>query len=189
MCFNRKCTLTTTQNTQGEAVKRIRGVILVAVAVLVLFSGTFPAIASAREARLVFDPNRHTLTYFSATGARKVYRATGGADWCPDVRRPCKTPAGTYRIGIKYGPEYRSKTYPLACYRPCKDSACKPKSACGAIMPHFMKFAGKRFGIHAGTVSRNNSHGCIHVPSSVARFLSDTLPIGTPVTVLPYLHR
>lgn len=167
--------------------KRIRGIILVTVPFLFFFLKHFPLLPP-QERRAWSLIQIGTRSHISPQ--RELAKSIGQ----PVAQTGAQTSstsnaAGTYRIGIKYGPKYRSKTYPLACYQPCKDGTCKPKSACGAAMPHFMKFAGKRFGIHAGTVSRNNSHGCIHVPSSVARFLSDTLPIGTPVTVLPYIYQ
>lgn len=152
----------------------LKNLIFCVVIILSVSSTSF----AAGEERLVFDPKTHTLTHYGPDGEMVArYPAVGGADWCPDVRRPCRSPVGTFRIISKHGPGYRSGTYPLSC---------RNKARCGARMPYLMKFT-SRAGIHAGRVPRRNvSHGCVRVPLDVAKELSRVIPVGTPVIVHPY---
>jgi lipoprotein-anchoring transpeptidase ErfK/SrfK len=51
-------------------------------------------------------------------------------------------------------------------------------------MPFFMRLNCRDFGMHEGSVSDHfASHGCIRLPSDVARRLFREVPIGTLVTI------
>jgi L,D-transpeptidase catalytic domain len=53
----------------------------------------------------------------------------------------------------------------------------------GARMPYFMRFNGG-YGMHAGYVPRfRASHGCIRLPTRMARHFFENTPDGTPVIV------
>jgi len=51
-------------------------------------------------------------------------------------------------------------------------------------MPYFMRLNCRDFGMHAGVVaSYPASHGCIRLPSGVARRLFSEIPVGTVVMI------
>ena len=62
----------------------------------------------------VFDPKQFKYAAYNSHGFRvKSGRASGGALWCPDVGRACKTPRGIFKVMGKRGYECRSSKYPL----------------------------------------------------------------------------
>lgn len=122
----------------------------------------------------VFNPRSLTWTVYGSNG--QIIRsghAVGGRGYCPDIRRGCRTPVGSYRIYQKAGPNFKSSKYPV------------PHG--GAPMPWAMFFHG-HYAIHgANSVPNYNaSHGCIRVYPSDARYLSSILPYGTRVIVRSY---
>ena len=65
----------------------------------------------------IFNPN--TLVWKAVNEHGKVVRTgrgSGGSNYCADVRRGCKTPAGQYRIISKGNAGCRSSRYPLGSY-------------------------------------------------------------------------
>jgi lipoprotein-anchoring transpeptidase ErfK/SrfK len=136
---------------------------------------------SGKNQKIVVNLSLFELRLYE--GERIVFEsiATGGASWCDDIQRTCKTPPGTYRIIKKHGVNYRSKTYPVVC---------RKKERCGASMPYYLEFSGEKFGIHGGFVSReplaHRSHSCIRIPLKKALELHNRVDPGAPVVVLPY---
>lgn len=132
---------------------------------------------------ILIDLNRFRLCLYDDFG-RMIFSsiATGGAMWCNDVGRSCKTPPGEYEIGEKHDSEYFSKSYPVSCV---------DAPRCGAIMPYYLEFKGKNFGIHAGFVPRNPlqhiSHGCVRIPFPNAKRLHKMVSVGMKVRILPYV--
>lgn len=84
---------------------------------------------------------------------------SGGRDWCPDVNRSCRTPAGTYYIQSKGGYGCSSSKYPI------------PNG--GAPMPYCMYFHGG-YALHASTEvpGYNASHGCVRIFLKDAEWLN-----------------
>lgn len=126
----------------------------------------------------VFSPRSLTWKAYNSKGkVIKSGRASGGASYCRDIKRSCRTPVGHFRIRSKGAPNCKSSRYPLG--------------KGGAKMPYCMFFTG-HYAIH-GSYSlpkRNASHGCIRVSPTAARWLSKNfLKIGTKVVVLPYSKR
>ncbi len=101
-------------------------------------------------------------------------RGSGGSNYCPDVKRACRTPTGTFRMIGKRGANCRSSRYPLG--------------KGGAPMPYCMFFS-KHYAIHGSpdVPNHNASHGCIRVKPHDARWLHQHfMEIGTKVIVKPY---
>lgn len=124
----------------------------------------------------IFDPKATAWAAYDAQGNRvKTGRASGGADFCEDVGRPCRTVTGSYRVYSKKGEECRSSIYPI-------------ETNGGARMPYCMHFHGG-YSIHAAydVPNYNASHGCIRVLPSAAQWLNqDFIDIGTTVVVKSY---
>lgn len=123
----------------------------------------------------VFNPN--TLTWKAIDSNGQVVRTgkgSGGRKYCPDIKRGCKTPSGSFNIISKGGPGCKSSKYPLG--------------RGGAPMPYCMFFS-RYYGIHGSydVPNYNASHGCIRVQPGEARWLSQNfIKIGTRVIVKPY---
>lgn len=101
-------------------------------------------------------------------------RGSAGRSYCPDIRRSCRTPSGTFYIQSKGSAACRSSRYPLG--------------KGGAPMPYCMFFS-KYYAIHGSydVPNHNASHGCIRVKPEDARWLSrHFIQIGTKVIVKPY---
>lgn len=124
---------------------------------------------------VVFNPR--SLQWKAINDNGKVVRtgrASGGRGYCPDIKRSCRTPTGTYNVIAKSGPSCRSSRYPVG--------------KGGAPMPYCMFFS-KYYAIHGSpdVPNRNASHGCIRVVPSDARWLNQNfVHIGTKVVVKPY---
>lgn len=64
-----------------------------------------------------------------------------------------------------------------------KDAAPEGSSFRGAKMPYFLRFHGG-YGLHAGRVpNQPASHGCVRLPSEMARHFFESAQMGTPVQV------
>ncbi|KTD20642.1 L,D-transpeptidase [Legionella londiniensis] len=123
-----------------------------------------------------FIYNPKTLRWKAVKNGRVIRtgRGSGGRSYCPDVKRSCRTPTGTYRIISKRGPSCRSSRYPVG--------------RGGAPMPYCMFFS-KYYAIHGSpdVPNYNASHGCIRVKPHDARWLHQNfLHIGSKVVVQPY---
>lgn len=129
---------------------------------------------AASNKAFIYDPRTFKWT---ATQNGKVIRTgsgSGGAKYCSDVKRACKTPSGTFKVYSKGGATCRSSRYPLG--------------KGGAPMPHCMFFK-KNYAIHGSpdVPKRNASHGCIRVKTKEARWLhKNFIDVGTRVVVKPY---
>ncbi len=133
-------------------------------------------ISSAALAQKVFVFNPRTLMWYAYDNGQLVNsgRASGGAGYCKDINRSCRTPSGTYAVRSIGGPGCKSTRYPL------------PNG--GAPMGYCMHFS-KFYAIHASNSvpNYNASHGCIRVQPADARWLSQNfMRIGTKVVVKPY---
>ncbi|HRD70071.1 MAG TPA: L,D-transpeptidase [Legionella sp.] len=123
----------------------------------------------------IFNPN--TLSWKAINENGKVIRTgrgSGGKGYCSDIRRGCKTPAGSYRIISKGGAGCRSSRYPVG--------------RGGAPMPYCMFFS-KYYAIHGSydVPNYNASHGCVRVKPGDANWLSKNfIRIGTRVVIKPY---
>jgi lipoprotein-anchoring transpeptidase ErfK/SrfK len=124
---------------------------------------------------VVFSPR--TLRWQAIDSKGKVVRtgrASGGRSYCPDIKRSCRTPSGSYRVISEGGPGCRSSRYPVG--------------KGGAPMPYCMFFS-KYYAIHGSpdVPGYNASHGCVRVPTSDARWLNQNfVSVGTRVIVKPY---
>lgn len=125
----------------------------------------------------IFDPNYGAWAVYDAQGNRvNVGRASGGQEYCSDLKHSCRTVAGSFQIIRKQGFDCKSSKYPL-------------NTGGGASMPYCMHFQAKGYAIHGSPYvpNYNASHGCIRVESRAARWLNeDFLAVGSTVIVLPY---
>ena len=123
----------------------------------------------------VFNPRTHRWYAYNGRGRLvKSGRASGGANYCPDIGRACRTPSGSYRIISKRGASCRSSRY--------------PKGRGGAPMPYCMFFS-KYYAVHGSydVPNRNASHGCIRVTPAAAKWLyRNFMHIGTRVIIKSY---
>ncbi len=137
----------------------------------------FPlTISSSGVKRFIFDPNVYAWAAYDSEGHRVMTgSASGGKDFCEDVRRPCRTVTGTFRIYNKKGVDCISGELPV-------------ETEGGAKMPYCMYFY-RGFTIHAAyeVPNQNSSHGCIRVLPSAAKWLNEEfLTLGSQVVVLAY---
>lgn len=152
---------------------------------LVFLSSFFSMEAKAQEAVSVMNKqfagtfvyNPRTLRWSAINSSGKVIRtgrASGGRGYCPDLRRSCRTPTGTFHVISKRGFSCKSSRYPVG--------------RGGAPMPYCMFFS-KNYAIHGSydVPNYNASHGCIRVPVNDARWLNNNfMSIGTKVIVKSY---
>ncbi len=127
------------------------------------------------ERAFVFSPRHKMWAAYDSDGYLVASgKANGGAAYCPDIGRPCRTPGGTFRVRSKGSPSCVSSKFPVGVG--------------GAAMPYCMFFHGG-YAIHGSPYisNRNGSHGCIRVRTSAAKWLSHNfMRGGTKVVVLPY---
>jgi len=124
----------------------------------------------------IFDPKLTAWAAYDAQGNRiQTGRASGGADFCEDIGRSCRTVTGKYRVYSKKDADCRSSKYPI-------------ETNGGARMPYCMHFHGG-YSIHAAydVPNYNASHGCIRVLPSAAQWLNQNfIDVGTTVEVRSY---
>lgn len=123
----------------------------------------------------IFNPRSLTWKAINQNGkVVKSGRASGGSGYCPDIKRSCRTPSGTYHVFSKRGADCRSSKYPIG--------------RGGSRMPYCMFFS-KNYAIHGSyhVPKHNASHGCIRVRPGDAQWLHrNFIKIGTKVVVQPY---
>lgn len=123
----------------------------------------------------IFNPRALQWSAVDASGrVIRAGRASGGRKYCPDIRRGCKTPVGTFHVNSMGGAGCKSSRYPLGHG--------------GAAMPYCMFFT-KLYAIHGSyeVPNYNASHGCIRVVPSDALWLRNNfIHVGTKVIVRPY---
>lgn len=122
----------------------------------------------------VFSPRK--LRWYAYENGRLIRsgRASGGAGYCADVKRGCRTPVGNFSVKRKGPASCKSSKFPLG--------------RGGAPMPYCMFFY-HGFAIHGSydVPNHNASHGCIRVEPKAAAWLSNHfMRIGTKVKVTPY---
>jgi len=129
----------------------------------------------------VFDPKKGAWAAYNAKGKQVGGgRASGGGDYCEDIKRSCRTVVGTFRVYKKGDGDCESGLYPVSTYPGAEPG--------GAPMPYCMYFSGG-YTIHGADdiPFHNASHGCIRVTWQAAEWLSKSfIDIGTKVLVLPY---
>jgi hypothetical protein len=107
-------------------------------------------------------------------------------------RKGFETPPGSYRVIQKnknhvsnlYG-DFVSESGSVVKKNvdTSKDKAPAGSSFRGAKMPYFLRFY-QGYGMHAGRVPRYRaSHGCVRLPSHMAKHFFENTPSGTPVVV------
>ncbi|PJD94333.1 MAG: L,D-transpeptidase [Legionella sp.] len=142
-------------------------------AAIFILTGFYSEFALANT--FIFNPK--TLTWKAVNEQGKIVRAgkgSGGRSYCPDIRRSCRTPSGTYSIISKGSASCRSSRYPVG--------------KGGAAMPYCMFFS-RYYAIHGSydVPHYNASHGCVRVKPNDARWLNrNFIRIGTKVIILPY---
>jgi hypothetical protein len=129
----------------------------------------------AMNGEFIYNPRSLKWTAINDQGqVVRTGRGSGGRSYCPDIKRSCRTPTGTYHVIAKRGADCRSSRYPLGVG--------------GAAMPYCMFFS-KYYAVHGSydVPNRNASHGCIRVtPSDAAWLHRHFMKIGTTVVVKPY---
>lgn len=89
----------------------------------------------------------------------KQGRVSGGKNYCPDVKRQCRTVTGTYTVYSKRGAGCKSSKYPVG--------------KGGAPMPYCMFFH-KGYAMHGSNhvPNFNASHGCVRMHPTDAKWLN-----------------
>lgn len=142
------------------------------------YSSRLPSHIDTRGEKVVLiDPRVHVWGAYGPNGDLiKSGLATAGASYCPDIKRACKTKAGTFRVQSMRGASCKSSIYPL------------PKG--GAPMPYCMFFNNHQ-GMHGSSpgnvIEGNISHGCVRMQVGDAAWLQNNfVKVGTKVIVKPY---
>ena len=134
-----------------------------------------PQRVSYNEKVIIINPRKHVWGAYSADGNLiRAGLATSGASWCPDVKRACRTKAGSFRIQSLGHSGCKSTRYPLG--------------KGGAPMPYCM-FFNKNQGLHGSyqLAEANLSHGCVRISVEDARWVRFNFAnIGTKVIVMSY---
>jgi hypothetical protein len=138
----------------------------------------FPPTRPATGNRVfMFSPRRGAWAAYDEQGKRvNTGKASGGASYCSDIGRSCRTVVGTFRVYAKGDSGCISGRYPVETHG-------------GAPMPYCMHFHPKGYAIHGSynIPNYNASHGCIRVTPPVARWLNQNfMQTGSTVMVLPY---
>jgi hypothetical protein len=128
----------------------------------------------------VFDPKLYLWAVYNEQGKKiKSGDASGGKEYCPDLKESCRTVTGTFQVITKKDADYKSTQFPIR-----KEG----KSSGGASMPYSMHFH-KGYAIHGAkqVTHKHVSHGCIHVSLDHAKWLNNEfIEIGTQIIVRPY---
>ena len=148
-------------------------------------SGTFWNDTGRGPARIVVDLGEQRAYFYR--GKRIVGRSTISSG-----RKGFETPPGKYRV-IQKDEDHVSNLYGdfiaedgtvvQSNVDVRKDARPSGSRFDGAEMPYFLRFRGG-YGMHAGYVPRHRaSHGCIRMPTRMARRFYEAARIGTPVIV------
>lgn len=154
--------------------KRIRYLMILIGTIFSGLTGILVSETAYAAKTFIFDPS--ALMWYAYQDGELINsgHASGGANYCKDIKRGCHTPSGVFQVYNKGGPDCRSSRFPL------------PNG--GAPMPYCMYFRGG-YAIHgANSVpGYNASHGCIRVRPAAARWLSQNfVDYGTKVVVKSY---
>ncbi|TAK74971.1 MAG: L,D-transpeptidase, partial [Gammaproteobacteria bacterium] len=141
-------------------------------------------IDAPNEKVIMVDLNLHAWGAYDSEGTLIRWGpATGGADWCRDIGRSCRTKSGTFRIYSLGSSSCVSTKFPI------------PRG--GAPMPYCMFFNGGQalHGSPGQVIKDNASHGCVRLFVDDAEWLrydfvdppmEENNYRGTKVVVLPY---
>lgn len=136
------------------------------------------------ERTVIFDPSLFAWGAYDSDGSLVRWGpATGGAGWCKDIGRSCRTKSGSFRINSMGSSNCVSSKFPM------------PNG--GAPMPYCMFFNGGQalHGSPGQVVKGNVSHGCVRLFVQDAEWLryefveppSESNDYqGTKVIVKPY---
>ena len=130
---------------------------------------------STSEKVIIVDPKTHVFGAYGADG--KLIRAglaSAGANWCEDIKRPCRTKEGSYRVYFLGSVDCVSSLYPI------------PHG--GAPMPYCMFFNGYQ-ALHGSphVTEGNISHGCVRLREEDAEWLRfNFVEVGTKIIIMPY---
>jgi lipoprotein-anchoring transpeptidase ErfK/SrfK len=127
------------------------------------------------ERMVLVSPREHAWGAYDSDGRLvKSGLASAGADWCPDVGRPCRTWEGSFRVQKMGGRGCTSPSFPI------------PRG--GAPMPYCMYFNPYQ-ALHGSYDVRhaNISHGCVRMRVADAYWLQKNfVGIGTLVVIQSY---
>ena len=166
---------------QGKIIRVPRNL---ASASLLDFSPFPKNIDDIEERTVIFDPSLFAWGAYDSDGSLVRWGpATGGAGWCKDIGRSCRTKAGSFRINSMGSSNCVSSKFPI------------PNG--GAPMPYCMFFNGGQalHGSPGQVVKENVSHGCVRLFVQDAEWLryefveppSESNDYkGTKVIVKPY---
>jgi lipoprotein-anchoring transpeptidase ErfK/SrfK len=144
--------------------------------------GAVPAkIQGSGSKTFIFNPRAHSWALYDGSGNRVAQGvANGGAGYCPDVGRGCKTPQGSFRVNSKGSVSCKSSRFPI---KRVHGRVVRG----GAPMPYCMFFTNNH-AIHGYShlTNANVSHGCIRVSNSAAAMLHNNLTVGSRVIVKSY---
>lgn len=139
--------------------------------------GRLPEKIQTSEKTVIVDPRQHAWGAYDSQGnLLKTGLASAGSSYCPDLKRPCHTSVGTYRIQSLGEVSCKSKIFPM------------PRG--GAPMPYCMYFHGG-MALHGSpdpeVQDANISHGCVRMHVADAEWLRYNFAnVGTRVVVKPY---
>ena len=138
--------------------------------------GSMPSTIDRQGNVIVVDLCRHQLGAYANGQLVRQCPVSGGASYCPDINKSCRSPVGNFRIHNKKQTHYSTR-YPVERWKP------------RAIMPNSLFFNGG-YAIHATTSyirGIHESHGCIRTTYDCSNWLFHNFArIGTPVIVKPY---
>jgi len=125
---------------------------------------------------IVFDPRKLAWAAYDEDGDLVRWGpAAGGAGWCSDVGRSCRTIRGEFTMYHKRGEWCKSSKFPVGYG--------------GAPMPHCMFFY-RGFAMHGSPIvpGYNASHGCIRLFNEDAKWLNEEFIDlkNTKVIIKPY---
>lgn len=109
---------------------------------------------------IAIDLSKRTWAAYTPSGELlKWGRVSGGKNYCADLKRGCRTPAGTFTVYTKQGAGCKSRKFPLG--------------KGGAKMPYCMFFTGG-YAMHGSNSvpNYNASHGCVRMAPSDAKWLN-----------------
>lgn len=148
-------------------------------------SPPFPTqIEPPNEKFIVVDPRKHAWGAYDDSGRLVGYGlASTGKNYCSDIKKPCRTEVGTFRIYAMGDERCYSSKFPI------------PDG--GAPMPYCMYFNNNQalHGSPPGSVVRGHaSHGCVRMHVSDAKWVrynfvggeDGTNVYGAKVIILPY---
>lgn len=111
------------------------------------------------------DLGRQTWTAYDSGGNFvRSGHVSGGKNYCPDIRRRCRTVTGTFTIYSKRGASCKSTRFPVG--------------RGGAPMPYCMFFHGG-YALHGSysVPNYNASHGCVRMFPEDARWLNQNFVV------------